>query len=320
MPIPLETVIEPIAVVALESAASNEGSLATRSLANLGATVDFGAFTPWKGASLTGVLQGMFGSEAGSTYDAWQGYSNIQADPLFGASEVFLAQAFGDVIALRAGRIDGGGSFGVTRHGADFINPSFGVSPTLAGIPTFPAPDWGGEVEATPLAALSVMAGAYACEAGPYFIGQLGTQWASGERGEGTAVAGGWHNGDGTGAFAVVDQQVLGKPGERGLTSFAQLGLARPLDGGARAHAGGGVVVHGMIESRSDDAIGVGASWAALPAAADTSVEPQAETAIELWYEAALAPELAIRLDLQGFVQSPSKAGSIAILRTQFSL
>jgi carbohydrate-selective porin OprB len=325
MPIPLGDIVEPIAVVALEGSATDEAAVAARSLANLGVSVDIGAFSPWKGASITGVLQGIFGNEAGASYGAWQGYSNIQADPLVGAAEVFLAQELGDVVALRAGRIDGGGSFGVTRHGADFINPSFGVSPTMAGIPTFPEPTWGGEVEATPLSALSLMAGAYAGEGGPYLIGQIGTQWAAEQHGEGSAAAGAWHNGEGTGAFAVVDQQVLGMPGERGLTGFAQLGLARPLDGGARAHLGGGFVLHGPLTARSDDAVGVGVSWAALPdslpdALAVQQIEAKSETIAEVWYEAALAAEFAIRLDLQGFMRSNSQTGGIATIRTQFSL
>ncbi len=325
MPIPLGDIVAPIAVVALEGSATDEAAVAARSLANLGVSVDIGAFSPWKGASITGVLQGIFGNEAGASYGAWQGYSNIQADPLVGAAEVFLAQELGEVVALRAGRIDGGGSFGVTRHGADFINPSFGVSPTMAGVPTFPEPTWGGEVEATPLSALSVMAGAYAGEGGPYLIGQIGSQWAAEQRGEGSAAAGAWHNGEGTGAFAVVDQQVLGMPGERGLTGFAQLGLARPLDGGARAHLGGGFVLHGPLTARSDDAVGVGVSWVALPDSLQDSLSAaydgaKSETIAEVWYEAALAAELAIRLDVQAFVRSPSQTGGIATLRTQFSL
>jgi len=321
MPIPLETILDPIALVALEGAATDQASLAARGLSNLGLTVHLGEFTPWRGGSVTGVLQGILGHEDGTPYDAWQGSSNIQAEPIFGAAEVFLAQEFGDVIALRGGRIDGGGSFGVTQHGADFVHASVGVSPTMAGIPTFPEPDWGGEIEATPVEAVSLMGGVYARESSPYFIGQFGAHWAAGQRGEGRAAAGAWHNGDGTGAFAVVDQQVVGLPGGRGLTGFVQIGLARPLEGGARAHAGSGLVVHGPLLARSDDAMGAGASWVALPepiAGADGGVN--AETIAEIWYEASIVPQLAIRLDLQGFLRSTAEMGSIAVVRTQFSL
>lgn len=313
MPLLLPESIEPVASLVVDGSLDPSGPATADMLANLGVTLDLDGLVGWRGGSLTAVAQGVAGAPNLSTYKAFQGYTNIDADNQVGAAEIFLAQDFGGKVALRAGRLDGGATFGVTDGGGEFINPSMGVAPTMVGLPTFPAPTWGGEAAVTPVAALSVTGGAYQSDVGVYGIGQAQLSWAPDRHGAGHVEAGAWKAGDGEGVFGVVDQRILGAADGRGLSAYVQGSLAHPLPDGADAHLGGGLVAYGPLASRADDAMGAGVTAAHLPGGSSEIVG-------EGWYRASLLPQVSVRLDVQGFSGSDGTKGGVAIVRSAFAL
>lgn len=313
MPFTLPPSIEPVASLVVDGSYLPEGAPVADLLANLGVGLDMDDLIGWTGGSVTAVAQGILGAGDNGQYGAMQGYTNLDSDDHVGAAEIFVGQQIGDRVALRAGRIDGGASFGVTDGGGEFINPSMGVAPTMAGLPTYPAPSWGGEAAITPVDPLTVSGGAYQTEAGLYGIGQAQASWAPEMAACGHVSVGAWRAGEGQGVFAVVDQQILGSAEWRGLSAYVQGSLARPLPGGADSHLGGGLVAHGPVASRADDAIGIGVTAAHLP-------EGDSEIVGEAWYRASIVEQLSVRLDMQAFAAHDGSRGGVVILRSAFSL
>lgn len=302
---PLTDTIEPSAEVALELSSVANEEIAGRGLANAGASVDLDGLG-WKGAQLDGAAQVIFKDPQTGSFENTQGYSNIAADSTIGVAEVFLTQEIGEHFAFRSGRLDGAGSFGATTLGASFINPSMGFAPTLGALPTFPAPNWGTEATFSPVPALTSSIAIYHTDTGPYTISQLEAHWMDGK---GHAATGAWHNGDQNGIFGVVDQQILGSAEGRGLGAFLQVDTSGGSHTALSTHAGGGLVVSGI---RTNDALGVGATWVMLE-------DGQQELVSEGWYTATMNDHIAIQADVQG-ITGAEQQNVVAMMRMNFAL
>ena len=76
----------------------------------------------------------------GVPFPSSQGLSSLDADDFGGPGEAWVEWRPADVLRLKAGRVDGNTEFAAAEAAALFANPSFGLSPALGLIPSYPAP------------------------------------------------------------------------------------------------------------------------------------------------------------------------------------
>ncbi|MEJ2504504.1 MAG: hypothetical protein P8177_14540, partial [Gemmatimonadota bacterium] len=91
-------------------------------------------------------LAGKWGHE-GAAFASSQGLSSLDAEDFGGVGEAWLqwstgagTGAAGPVLRVKAGRVDANSDFAYSDVAGGFGNPSFGLSPVLAILPSYPAP------------------------------------------------------------------------------------------------------------------------------------------------------------------------------------
>jgi hypothetical protein len=92
-------------------------------------------------------LAGKWGHE-GAPFPSAQGLSSLDAEDFGGPGEAWLEWSHGGgversgrwIARLKAGRVDANAEFANSEAAAPFGNPSFGLSPVLAVLPSYPAP------------------------------------------------------------------------------------------------------------------------------------------------------------------------------------
>ncbi|HEX8912784.1 MAG TPA: carbohydrate porin, partial [Humisphaera sp.] len=278
---------------------ANPRSGAYRQLFNANVTVDTERLAGLKGGKLYAQFQHQVGRDGSAVVGDAQGFSNIDADGRTQLSELWYEQSvFDGKLRAKVGKADANVDFGTTPFAGEFLNSSFGISPTL-GIPTYPDPATGVVVTVTPSEAVYVAGGLFdgsgasgrktgengpasflGSPAGVVLVGEAGYRWRAGaDRLAGRVAVGGWHHtGDfaafdgstkrGTGGFYVLAEQQLFKvdPAKdedaRGVGVFAQFGRT---DGGVSTiewQAGAGVAWTGPVAGRDDDVLGLGLTYA----------------------------------------------------------
>lgn len=161
----------------------------------------------------------------GLPFPSEQGLSSLDAHDFGGPGELWLEWSAADRVRLKAGRVDANAEFAASEAAASFVNPSFGLSPALARLPSYPEPapslnavvgSQGGLPE--------VGAGVYRAPGGLWTaVGQLsGTvpgapdlRWSAGAASPLSAVGADTPVG---GAWLIVE-----RPSETGLASFLVL-------------------------------------------------------------------------------------------------
>jgi porin len=272
----------------------------------------------WKGAvGLVKLKQHQ--KEFGGDYCvSSQLYSNIDAPSRTWLYEMWLEQTLlNGSVRLKGGKFDANSEFAVVQSATDFLNSSFAFSPTIVAFPSYPLPKLGAA------ASFQIPRG-YAVNIGVLQTAGMGVmsivepqhEWslrASELRGR--ASVGYWRL-DGTvhglgdvrfsstdGVYAVVEQvgwrRVLSDGIEQTLTGFLQFGEA---DGEANAfthHLGAGVVLKAPLSFRSQDAVGVAATWARLSHEPVSLSQFGAESAFEGYYKFVITRHLALVQDFQ---------------------
>jgi porin len=289
------------------------------------------------------VQNGRNGSE--DTGDI-QGYSNIDGPDRLQLAKLWYEQRlFDDVLRVKIGKADANTDFAYVEHGFRHIQSSFGFTPTMLGMPTYPDPSFGMALFLTPVGGVYAEAGVYdgATQAGfatgprgpstlfgppsdLFVVGEVGLRHHEGD-GEmpGRVGIGAFHHSgdfvrsDGVGTssargyYAVADQLVW-RPdatGVRGIGVFAQYGYADPDVSVIEHYAGIGATWTGPFGDRLDDACGIGVAWARFRDVRNDGVRGGGEIAIEVFYTLQVTPWLRVKPDLQ-YIHDPSGDPTIA--------
>ena len=279
-----------------------------------------------------------------------QFYSNIDSTPRspneFLLMEYWYEHAFADGdILLKVGKQDSNADFAYVDLGGDFINSSFGFSPTIP-LPTWPNPGLGVAAFLNLTDTLQYKVGVYdgspskgmltGGRSGFDSLGQNGAMTLNelsfmpqlGADGDlpGTYRAGVWYHTDsfdnletgvGTltgnhGFWTSADQMIWKEPGSdeepQGLGMFLQYGWSPPDRNAVTSYFGSGLTYRGIVPSRDLDLLGIGLASAGFSAAGTTR-----EDAIEMFYKAQLNDWATIQPDIV-YIASPSGTGNDAFL------
>lgn len=88
----------------------------------------------------------------GVPFPSSQGLSSFDAGDFSGLGEAWVTWAGSDRLRVKAGWVDANSEFAVSEAAGEFANPSFGLSPALALLPSYPDPAPSLNVFARPLA------------------------------------------------------------------------------------------------------------------------------------------------------------------------
>ena len=133
----------------IDSAQNWQGGLSTNGsslghLLEIGIELDLQTIADIENATLAVAFQNQHGSFATEDAGDFQETSNILADGRTQIAELYYQQTFADgFIRLLVGKRDANVEFAYVDHGAAFQNSSFGLSPTLFVLPTYPDPATG---------------------------------------------------------------------------------------------------------------------------------------------------------------------------------
>jgi porin len=241
-------------------------------------------------------------------------------------------------IQLKAGKMDANNDFAYVNSGAEFLNASFGSSPTIVAFPSYPQSAFGANAFYLPKKGFYAGAGIYdgafqrgvnVGERGPatafngsgdYFvIGELGAKWAGnfpGRAGAGFWDAtgeqhhfnGGYDSGT-QGFYAVADQTLHRTHSEdpkdtRGIAVFAQYGYANPRVSLFEQHLGAGVIWTGMLPKRDADILGVGVTYVDFTGAHGAHLSENSECTTETFYKLAVTPFFSVKPDIE-YIHNP---------------
>lgn len=277
----------------------------------------------YAGGTLYVDVQWQGGDDGSADSGDLQRYSDIDHDYDFvEVAMLWYEQAFADdTWFVRVGKDDTNTSFQAVGAVDRFIHASFGHSPNLLAMPTYPDTACGGQVFWRPgdwYAGLGVYDGALQAgvrtgERGPrtlfgspadlYTIGEAGVQW--GGEGGGRAGLGSWHHtgtfdrfdggsDSGSTGYYLLAEQGLGHVGAAAphgaLQVFVMYGFADADVSDFDHHVGAGLAWNGPSAARPDDVLGLGASYGHFSNAPGAAFTASAELAVEWFYAAQLAP------------------------------
>lgn len=302
------------------------GGTAVRTLVDATLTLATEPLFGWSGGTFYVDLQWQRGDDGSLDTGDLQRYSDIDHSHEFEeVAMLWFEQALcGNTLFVRLGKNDVNNEFDVVGHADHFLHSSFGHSPTVLAMPTYPDTSFGAQVFWRPGSVYAgagvydgaAQAGVKTGEHGPstlfrssadlFAIGEGGMQW-QGDR-PGRCGLGLWHHtGDfarfdggieqGTaGVYAVAEQSLwLVDDGERGLGGFVMYGWADPQVSGIEHHFGAGLEWAGPWVQRPRDVVGLGATFASFSQAPGAGLSGRGELAVELFYELRLSPWLAVR-------------------------
>lgn len=318
---------------------------AARGLLNLELTVDLEKLVGLEGGTFYADYQEFIGYNVSRDVGDIQLFGNIDSNRRSQLAELWYEQwLWKKAFRFKIGRVDANSEFSFVDNGADFINTSFGVTPTAFLLPTYPDPASGVNFFLYPTEHLSFGFGVYDGAAsrnvhtgvhGPhtldggdlFFIGELDVKWAAGPAAlPGRVGLGGWgHTGalstfsgksqQGTdGAYLTVDQILWREHADsrddaQGIGAFFQYGYADEDVSEVTQHLGAGFNWTGAIPERDEDIFGLGATWARLSDQAGFSENH--ETVVEMFYKIHLTPWLSLKPDLQ-YIINPSGSSEVS--------
>ena len=130
---------------------ANSDSTAARYLLNFNLTLNTERLAGWKGGTFFFNFQNQNGKDGSAMVGSAQGISNIDSSSLTQISELWYEQALLDgTLRLKVGKVDAGTEFARVENGAEFLNSSFGFSPTILGFPSYPNPSLSLNIFANP--------------------------------------------------------------------------------------------------------------------------------------------------------------------------
>lgn len=317
-----------------------------RTLLTMGLGLDLERLAGLPKAQIGASWQYAGGDDAANRVGDAQGWSNINVgSDIHQLSELWYQQRLGtvgktgDLLRVKAGKIDACSEFAYLPVLAGFLNSSAGVSPTILGIPTYPDPSMGFATFVQPLEGVVLAGGGFDAatttlghRTGPtgvavghglghdtFWIAQATGTWTAALPGQ--AEAGVWRlrgdvpaldggSSDGaTGWYAAAQQDVC-HPGEgRSVTAMAQFGSANQAVSGITRHLASGLWLQGVCAKRLADGAGVYLTHARFSEAVDATsgdafYDARGETALEAVYAFQATGWWRISLDAQ-WIRNP---------------
>lgn len=307
---------------------------AARGLLDLELGLDTEPLLDLSGGSFAARFLHFHGRNGSDDVGDLQAYSNIDGDPFSKLYELWYQQEVLDgKLRVKAGQVDANTEFAAADAGADLLNSSAGLTPTILSIPTYPDPRLGVGVFVHPTEHLHLGGGVYGSSlqqpfdfAHPFWIGEIGVSWDRAEGfADGRVAVGVWHDTapidrfdgatqPGTSGFYVVAEQVLWTENPdadvhpQGIDGFLQFGRANGSVGPFAHHVGIGLRGTGLLPSRDFDTVSVGANW--TRASRDPSAGFTAnEWSVEINYAAQITPFFRLVPDLQWIGHPGGDAG-----------
>lgn len=300
-----------------------ERGFALRTLVDATATVASQPLLGYRGGTVFLDVQWQGGDDGSLDTGDLQRYSDIDHDRDFvQVAMLWYEHAFADdTLFVRVGKDDTNTSFQALSAVDPFIHPSFGHSPNLLAMPTYPDTAFGAQVFWRPegfWAGLGIYDGAlqsgvrtgehgartvFGAPADLYGIAEVGAAWA-GER-PGRVGVGAWRltgtlsrfdgsDDSGTTGWYASGEQVLraGRPedGAGEVAAFAMYGFADAELSDFEHCFGAGIACTGPFSRRPQDKVGLGLAQGWFSRAAGTTFAGRAETAIELFYDVQVTP------------------------------
>jgi porin len=297
----------------------------------------------WQGGQIVIDLQNTRGGDISEVVGDVQGISSIVAPEGTRFAEYFISQEIADGRGrVKIGKQDANADFVVAEGGAEFLNSSFGIIPTVP-LPTFPAPALGVMGAWVPSETIRLKAGYWdgapklgsGCSTA-IFDGSNGTVGALGVEIrpfghkvlDGTYRIGVWRHseveiasttkaaeaqvGPARGLYFTADQG-LWEHGHRRLAAFAQGGWGETDRSSVSRYFGGGLTFSAPFASRPDDMVGLGLAYAALGRLEHELPDCPSETVIELFYRAPITGWLSLNPDIQ-LVRRPGGSSGTAVV------
>ena len=271
-----------------------------------------------------------------------QGFDNADADGRTQIAELWYQQLFFEQkLRIKVGKVDSNSEFSVPLNDVSFLNSSYGHSPTILAMPTYPNPAMSINAFIYPTpnfyagagiydgsGAVSVNTGSYGpkhffTSPGDYFfIGEVGSQWSFAQYTlPGRIAVGGWgsnarfgRNDGGTekgtgGIYLNADQTIWHKlyynpTDPQGVGIFFQFGQADNELAAVNEYYSTGFTWTGMIPTRIADVTGLGVNYANLSDDPQAGFIHSAESSVELFYGLQFTPYCQIKPDLQ-YIMNP---------------
>ena len=146
---------------------ARSGSAVAQGVLDVDATFDLEKLAGLPGASVFVQYFGNVGADGSESLEAYQAYSNIDADRFHRVGELWYEQWLaGRRLRVKVGRVDANSEFARVENASEFINASMGYSPTISALPTYPSPAWSANVFVYPTSHLYVGVGAYSRRTG----------------------------------------------------------------------------------------------------------------------------------------------------------
>ncbi len=124
----------------LRGGENSEGE-SVRNLFDLRFNLDTSAAFNWDGGTFSLDFQNQSGTNGSDDLGDLQGYDNADSDGRTQISELWYEQLFFDnKLRIKLGKVDSNSEFAFPENGSMFINSSFGHSPTIVAMPTYPDP------------------------------------------------------------------------------------------------------------------------------------------------------------------------------------
>jgi hypothetical protein len=124
---------------------------AARGLFDVDAAFDLGTLAGLRGATVFVQYFGNAGSNGSEALQAYQSFSNIDADRFRRIGEFWYEQWLpGRRVRLKVGRVDANSEFARVENGSEFINAAMGYSPTISALPPIPRPPGAPTCSSTP--------------------------------------------------------------------------------------------------------------------------------------------------------------------------
>jgi porin len=301
-------------------------------------TVAADAFGGPRGGTAFGQILWRPGPNGSALVGDTQGFSNIDAEPLLAAGEIWYEQRLlKERLRIKAGRVDANTEFATVPAAADFLSSSMGYSPTIP-MPSYPTPAASLSIFAQPAEHVEVGAGIFDGSPGQGSAWHWGSRfavieakgtWSTPAGRDGRVTAGIWrvdrhaheegeHAGAGTFFTAT---QTIAAASTRTAAAFLQVGRSDSASPIGR-HIGGGITISGLAARRRDDVTGVGVTWIRMGEA----FGGETERVVELFHKVMPVRSLAIMPNLQHIVQSgrggprPERGRLVFTLRLQLVL
>jgi len=304
---------------------------------DLTATLDTEKAGLWPGGTL--FVYGLFnhgGFPSATVIGDLQTASNIEASRnQFIVQEAWYQQEFMDGrISMLAGLYDLNSEFYVSDYGTLFLNSSFGEGPELStNVPVSLFPKAGLAMRGR----IGPVDGLYLQVAG--FDGDPETRSISSTEGAMVIAEGGYlhangsykfgywlHTADKTfggqtfnndyGVYGIIDQELFSFDGDASIGAFIQWGWVPRKRNDITRYFGGGLHMHGIIPTRSEDDLGI--------AVARAFTHGATESVIELTYRMVIAPWLAVQPSFQWIInpggESTASAIKVGLLRFEVTL